>query len=140
MGDFLTGVLKKTESAPSLSSQIPSNSNKSQFEYGNLIVSHIGKKRVLRKFLVQKFVKERKAKESLSREELNQAMTAFKLNLIDWYYRNICEIISQELERAEYAINITELRRQYKLTPYCKLIFAKSAIKDNADYYSSKLL
>ena len=118
---------------------VQEDQNKTEIDYRNLVSTQLPKKKVLRKLMLAEYAKEYRHNllQDMSTIDMESKMAEYKVRLIDWYSRNMVEMVSMECEKAEFAKIIQDIRRHHLTVPYGKLIFALSAISKNSDYFNS---
>ncbi|XJO74599.1 hypothetical protein BDV3_005400 [Batrachochytrium dendrobatidis] len=96
-------------------------------DYRALVTSNLTKKKQLRRILMTEYSREYKllSTQDITDNQKEQALTKFKVKLVDWYYANFAEVVAEECERTEFAKLISEIR---------KVI---SPITKHSDYFAS---
>ncbi|KAI8813737.1 hypothetical protein BJ742DRAFT_377219 [Cladochytrium replicatum] len=104
------------------------------------VLSWIPKKKLLRRALAQEYAKLHKLVHITETREAKreEQLKTCRGNLIDWYYKNLCEIVVEEYERAEFAKLIEYMKLQIIDSAYGKLIFKYSKIAKISDYFTSQ--
>jgi hypothetical protein len=104
-----------------------------------LVPSIMNQKKVLRKIMMTEFAKEHKQIVSADINETEKDLRIKKLkdSVIDFYFRNMVNVVTQEVDRTEFGKFMADFKSKLERTNYASLIFAISPITKYSDYLSN---
>ncbi|KAJ3000741.1 hypothetical protein HDV02_003543 [Globomyces sp. JEL0801] len=109
-----------------------------RIDFGPLLPTAMNQKKLLRKTMLSEYSKEYKALLLTDYSEYDKdiKMKKIRSGLIDFYFNNMLQVTSQEVERAEFSLYMSDFRMILDKTTYAPLIFSMSRIQSYADYIS----
>jgi hypothetical protein len=108
-------------------------------DLNSLVPSIMNQKKLLRKIMLVEFAKENRNLMALdiSQSEKDLKMKRLRDRLIEFYYRNMINVVSQEVERSEFAKFMADFRTKLDRASYSNLIFSLSPITKYSEFLSN---
>ncbi|KAJ3269943.1 hypothetical protein HDV01_000789 [Terramyces sp. JEL0728] len=105
----------------------------------SLIPTNLNQKKVLRRIMINEYSKEYKniSLTDISDTEKEHRMKKYKNGLIDFYYNNLVQVTSLEVEKTEFARFTSDFKAFLEKLNYSTLIFAISPITKHSEYMNA---
>ncbi|KAJ3344282.1 hypothetical protein HDU93_000072 [Gonapodya sp. JEL0774] len=113
----------------------------SDVDYKLFICSLVHRKKILRKLMLGEYAKtmpelrQQYLSKSVVPEELFLSM---KMKLLEWYYINMREAVTEQCEKLELSQLMQELRKRVFGTKFGKLVFKPSRVRKIMDYFNKE--